>query len=422
MSDNSSTTVTMTDVDINEILGTPGAESVMTPSGNKEEAKPNLFTTKPVDMSFIENDDNDDDDAAKAAAAATASASSTAGAADTKGAATGNEGIDALQDLLDEGDKTGRPKVSKDAMIELTKKLIESKKLIPFDDEKPIEKYTVQDFEELLEANMAENDRKVREEVPREFFDNLPPELKIAAKYYADGGNDLKGLFRTLAQVEEIKQLDPRDANDQEDIVRAYLHATQFGTPEDIEEEITGWKDHDELGAKANKFKPKLDAMQQQVVARQLQQQEHLRQQQQEQSKLYMDSVYNVLDPGELNGMKLDKKTQSALYAGLIQTNYPSISGRPTNQLGHLLEKYQWVEPRHDLIAEALWLLSDPEGYRSKVKEGGAKAAVEKTARMLKTEEKNKIGSSQTNDDDDDSRSSKSSGKLARPSQGFFKR
>ena len=36
MSDNSSTTVTETDLDINDILGMPGAESVMTPAGNKE--------------------------------------------------------------------------------------------------------------------------------------------------------------------------------------------------------------------------------------------------------------------------------------------------------------------------------------------------------------------------------------------------
>jgi hypothetical protein len=413
MSDNSSTTVTETDLDINDILGMPGAESVMTPAGNKEE-KPNLFTSKPVDMSFIENDDEED-------TASTGTSKAPIASSNESQTFTNSEGTDELQNLLDETDKTGRPKVSKDAMIELTKKLIEQKKLIPFDDEKPIEKYTVQDFEELLEANMQENDRKVREEVPREFFDNLPTELKIAAKYYADGGNDLKGLFRSLAQVEEIKQLDPRDPNDQEDIVRAYLHATQFGNSEEIEEEIISWKDHDQLDAKALKFKPKLDAMQQQYVARQLQQQEVLRNQQHEQSKLYMNSVYSVLDPGELNGMKLDKKTQSALYAGLIQTNYPSISGKPTNQLGHLLEKYQWVEPRHDLIAEALWLLSDPEGYRAKVKEGGAKAAIEKTARMLKTEEKNKIGSSQSYDDNDEF-TTKPSQKLSRPSQGFFKR
>ena len=75
------------------------------------------------------------------------------------------------------------------------------------------------------------------------------------------------------------------------------------------------------------------------------------------------------------------------LYNGLVQPNYPSISGKPTNMLGHLLEKYQYVEPRHDLIAEALWLLADPEGYKSKIKDQGKVAATEKTVRQLKTEQ-----------------------------------
>jgi hypothetical protein len=66
--------------------------------------------------------------------------------------------------------------------------------------------------------------------------------------------------------------------------------------------------------------------------------------------------------------------------------------------LGHLLEKYQFVEPRHDLIAEALWLLADPDGYKSKIKDQGGKAVVEKTVRQLKTEEARKISSSVSDD------------------------
>jgi hypothetical protein len=418
--ENGTTTVTTVDVDINDILGTPGAEQVMLPGndGKKPVEKPSIFTAKPVDMSFLDNDDDDDQ-------------GGTGGNDDPdpdkgdpekdKGNPNPNPDID-LSDLDNpEGDKGGRPKMDKNAMIELTKQLIESKQLIPFDDDKPIEKYTVQDFKELFEANMTEKERKLREEVPLEFFDNLPEELQVAAKYYADGGTDFKTLFRTLAQVEEVRQLDPQRENDQEQIVRAYLHATQFGTSEEIEEEINSWKDRDELGAKAQKFKPKLDAMQQQIVGRQLQQQENLRKQQQQQAKMYMDNVYKVLEPGELNGLKLDKKTQSMLYAGLVQPNYPSISGRPTNLLGHLLEKHQYVEPNHALIAEALWLLSDPEGYRNKVRENGKKDATEKAVRMLKSEEAKKAGSSVVSDDDDET-AKRAGQKLQRPSQNFFKR
>jgi hypothetical protein len=197
-----------------------------------------------------------------------------------------------------------------------------------------------------------------------------------------------------------MRSLDPSDDYDQQEIARQYLYATQFGTPEEIEAEIQDWLDLGKLEQKANQFKPKLDKMQEEIVARQLAEQELKKEQQEQAAKVYTDNVYNTLVTGELGGIKLDKKIQSLLYSGLVQPNYPSISGRPTNLLGHLLEKYQFVEPRHDLIAEALWLLADPDGYKGRVRDQGTKQAVEKTVRQLKTEESRKLTSSISHEDD----------------------
>ena len=191
-----------------------------------------------------------------------------------------------------------------------------------------------------------------------------------------------------------MRQLDPSDEYDQAEISRQYLYATGFGTPEEIEAEIQDWKDLNRLEQKANQFKPKLDAMQEEIVSRQLAEQEYKKQQQAEQAKAYQENVYTTLAGGNIGGLKLDKKVQGLLFSGLVQPNYPSISGKPTNLLGHLLEKYQFVEPRHDLIAEALWLLADPEGYKGKVRDQGSKKAVEDTVRKLKTEESRKLTSS----------------------------
>ena len=284
--------------------------------------------------------------------------------------------------------------------------MIEEGTLMPFDDDKPLEEYTTKDFRELFEANFQDREARIRENTPREFFQALPEELQYAAKYVADGGQDLKGLFRTLAQVEEIRELDPDDERDQAEIARQYLWATNFGTAEEIEAEIQDWQDLDRLAQKANQFKPKLDRMQEEIIARQLQEQEYKKQQQTQQARLYTDNVYNTLSVGELGGIKLDRKTQGLLYSGLVQPNYPSISGKPTNLLGHLLEKYQFVEPRHDLIAEALWLLADPNGYKNKVRDQGGKQATEKVVRQLKTEQSRKIASSNTNQDEEAERRS----------------
>jgi len=380
------TTIEQVDIDLDSLLGTPGADNIMLP----EEKKPSMFTTNKLDTTFLDKPSSDDDDNDE-------SKKQTAQFADVlKDIDPGDAslGSDAIIDTDEQKKSPGRSKIAKDGTVELVKKLIDSGKIVPFDDDKAIEDYSISDFEELIEANFTERENQVRESTPQEFFQSLPEELQVAAKYVADGGQDLKGLFKVLAQVEETMQLDPENGSDQERIVREYLLATNFGTPDEIDEEIDSWKDRDELEAKANKFKPKLDAMQARVVQQKLAQQEDMRRKQAVQAQKYMSNVYDTLKPGEINGVKLDRRTQEMLYSGLVQPNYPSISGRPTNMLGHLLEKYQYVEPRHDLIAEALWLLADPDSYKNKIREQGAKVSTEKTAKLLKTEETRKTTAS----------------------------
>jgi hypothetical protein len=270
------------------------------------------------------------------------------------------------------------------------------------------------DVEELWKANVDNLKQEVASSTPAEFFDSLPEELQYAAKYVMDGGQDLKGLFSALAQVEQVRDLDPLQTNDQEYIVRSYLQATNFGSAEEIEEELTSWKDIGALEKKAKQFKPKLDAMQEKIVQYHVEQQEAMKQQQEQAADAYMQNVFEALRPAEINGLRLDKKTQAQLYTGLVQPQYPSISGRPTNQLGHLLEKYQFVEPNYPLIAEALWLLSNPEEYRGSLMKQGKNTAIEQTVRQLKTEQGRRISSSVVEPDEAPRRTQSSSVKPQR--------
>ena len=403
------TTVETVDIDIESILN-PGADSVMIPS---EDKKNTLFTRNAEDISFLDKpavtDKSDDEDDAKKDD-------------DSKkeGPVVTSDEINKMIEDDDTSKKTGRPKTDKEGLIELANKLIEKKQLIPFEDDKPIEEYTLKDFEDLFEANAQEKERQLREKVPGEFLNALPPEMQYAADYVMRGGKDLKGLFRSLAVVEEVRALDPTNESDQRQIVRSYLQATNFGDTEEIEEEINGWDDRNELEAKANKFKPKLDAMSEKQVQAQLHKQEQMRQQQAEQSQLYMDNIYKTLEPSEINGLKLDKKTQNLLFAGLVQPNYQSVSGKQTNLLGHLLEKYQFVEPNHGLVAEALWLLADPDGYKDKVRQVTKKEVITDTVRKLKSEESKKLASH--SEPEDDQKTTPQVKGIPRPSQNFFKR
>lgn len=396
------TTVDQADVNIDEIFGMPGAESVMLPT--IEDKAKTIFSKENIDTSFIDKSTSNEEVVKKEEV---------------------EETIAELDNLIsqeeDAGNK-GRPKVDKSGLAELAIKMIEEGSLVPFDDDKPLEEYTTKDFRELFEANFQERENAVRESTPKEFFKALPEELQVAAKYVADGGQDLKGLFRTLAQVEEMYDLDTTNEYDQAEIARQYLYATNFGTPEEIESEVQDWHEMGKLEQKAQQFKPKLDRMQEEIVARKLAEQEYKKEQQAVQAKAYQDNVYNTLSVGELGGIKLDKKVQGLLFSGLVQPNYPSISGKPTNLLGHLLEKYQFVEPRHDLIAEALWLLADPDGYKGKVKEQGSKQAVEKTVRQLKTEQARKITSSVNDDREYDSKTKTSKPQKTLSRTNMFKR
>lgn len=412
------TSVQNIEADIDALLAQPGAESVMTPEKKNEEAKPNLFSRKDVDLKFLDTNlqnqttGNEEDEEKKKAAAEAA----------RKKLEEEQEAIDSIKHLGSPGEEDtnapGRKKTSKEGLVELTKKLIEKKMIVPFEDDKALEEYTLQDFEELFEANDKNRRDELEEEVPKRFIASLPDKLKYAAKYVQDGGTDLTGLFSALAESERVEQLDTSEEAGAEAIVRQYLQATNFGDDNEIQEEIDSWKDRGELEAKADKFKPKLNSLKEQSIQYKLRQQEQLRNQQQERAKEYMKDVYELLEPGSLNGIKLDKKTQGLIYSGLTQANYQSVSQRPTNLLGHLLEKYQFVEPRHDLIAEVLWHLADPEGFKAKIKEAGSTAANIETARRLKTAQASKTVSSS---EEEEETQGKTKG-LKRPGPGFFKR
>ena len=161
--------------------------------------------------------------------------------------------------------------------------------------------------------------------------------------------------------------------------------------------------------------------MQEKVIAQKLEEQEMKKKQQEQASAHYMQNVYDTLKDGTINDIKIDKKTQAMLYNGLVQPAYPSVSGKNTNLLGHLLEKYQFVEPNYSLISEALWLLQDPKGYKEKIMSKGAQQNIEQTVRKLKTEQSNRTSNSLGTKETEPVRKSKPGKKLQR-TNNIFKR
>lgn len=384
----SATAVEEVDFDnLDDLLGIPSAGSVISGGG---EVKPNVFKSDKVDMKFLDeisDDDTDslqDPDVAKQVVAAIVDEPLTATADD-----------DDSDDPAAQGKNPGgRPKLVKDAMVEATKRLVDKGILQPFAKEdgtleKPIEDYTVDDFEELIQANIDSQTNEVAANAPVQLFQQLPEEVQAVVHYALNGGQDIKAVFSQLARAQETFDLDVSKEEDQEVIARQYLNLSGFGSAEEIEDEINVLKDRGDLGKYAERYKPKLDAQQAQVIEKRLQDQQAAQTRKAQMEKKYHDVVYNTLNSNNLNGIPLNNKVQTMLYYGLTDNSkYQDSKGNPTNALGYLLEQHQFGEKANpSLVAEALWLLADPVQYRNSIKQIGVNTANANTARQLRTEE-----------------------------------
>lgn len=286
--------------------------------------------------------------------------------------------------------KGGRPKLVKDAMVEAANRLIEKGVLAPFDDGKALADYTVDDFEELIQANIESKITTVAQEAPIELFKTLPEDVQAVVKYALDGGQDTKAVFNQLAKVHETFELDVDVEEDQESIIRQWYNALgTYDTIEELEDEINLIKDRGDLKKYAERYKPKLDAKQADIVQEKLKEQQQAKVRKEKAREQYSNTVIKTLQTANLNGIPLNEKVQNMLYYGLTDsTRYQTAEGKPTNALGFLLEQHQFgANPNFSLVAEALWLLADPQNYKDSIKKTVEKATNEKTARLLRTEQ-----------------------------------
>jgi len=407
--------------DLDNLLGMPGADSVITPT----EEKPSFFTKDSVDMSFLDKDNEVEEATISETTEETTEepTAETTTEEPTEKTETFDNLVKEVDGIINEDSDTniGRPKLDKEGMDQLVKELVKEELVVPFEGEENFKDYTLNDYKELIKANFDNKQSEYSKSLPHEFKNHLPPELQYAADYVFNGGEDLKGLFNYLAKAEEVKDFNTDTEKGQESIIKEYLYATKYGNEEEIQEQTEEWKDLGKLEEKAGKFKPKLDKMQEQIVQRKVADQEAKQKQQEEASYHYMTSVYDTLKDGKVGEIDINSKIQNMLYAGLVQPNYPSISGKPTNLFGHLIEKYQFVEPNHGIIAEALWLLADPNGYKDQIRSVAKNQEVQNTVRKLKTEQSSRSASAYAEESSSSDKRSTKQG-IQKPNKNFFER
>jgi hypothetical protein len=271
--------------------------------------------------------------------------------------------------------------------------LFDNKVIVPFDDDKTIDEYSAKDLQELLEANFADRDSTTEKKVKTDLYESLPAQVKTVLNYIEQGGTDISGIMSAVLRGEQIQQMDVNA--DSHELVRQYLKLENKKWDDaKIETVIQSYEDIGKLEMWGEIAKEKLQEITDKDVADALQSQTERKDEALKIRKQFTENVYQALEKGELNGIKIDKTLQGFLYKELTNSNYTSYTGRPTNLLGHLLEQHQFSkEPRYDLIAEATWLLSKPEEYRESVRKQIVTENTKDVVRKLKTEESRTLSS-----------------------------
>lgn len=329
--------------------------------------------------------------------------------------------IDELTNLKDEIVDAGRGDL--DDLREIVKELVDKGKLVPFEGDKDISEYSKQELKELLEANIEEIKNSTSESVLERFIDSLPEELQALIEYHIEGGKDIYEILKVIGKDAEVFQLDPTDEKDAERIVAYYMKNKLGLSDDEIEEEIDLYKKAGKLTLKAEKFYDETKKMQKEELDKRIKEQEEIKRQIEEKLEFFQKGIRKVVLSGKLSNLEVDKQKLKELEQGITQSSFDSITGKKTNLLGHLIEKYAFVEPNHELLLEALWLLKNPEEYKKHLIAVGEKKATTDTIRKLKTSSER----STTGQDDMDATTSKKlirrqSSQRENPKDWFFKR
>jgi hypothetical protein len=293
---------------------------------------------------------------------------------------------DTMTTLLEEAATAAEGKTPVTQSPTVLSKLIEQGALFAFDDGKKPEEYDEKETEDLILANLEDARNQGREEALSE----LPEEVNYLVEYVKAGGTDITGTLSMLGQVREQRELDIANPDHHEMIVRNYM-ILKDEPDEVIDTDIAALKDRKgAMEAKAKIVKPLLDKiLKDEADAHLKDQQEHSRKVAENRTK-FTASVKATVDKGEINGIKLEPKVRASLMEGLVSMSHQSVNGRPTNLMGKLLEEYTSTKPNLELVVEALYLLSNPEEYRAKVRQTGANTEAEKNRKLLKQAEADK--------------------------------
>jgi len=268
--------------------------------------------------------------------------------------------------------------------------LIDKGVLAGFEDDSAVK--SKEDLEKLIKGNKEQWVEETRLQTLKDEYEGLPEQVRLIVDYAKQGGQDFKSLFGLLSKNEEIRSYDVEKAEDQRAIIRNYYSAQDWSEDE-IEEEIISLVEAEKLKSQAERLKPKLDKINQELIEDQKEQQKYIETERTKAQQFFVGNVVDTLKKGKLGDLTLSKEDQQDIYKALVSETYQSFGGN-TNRLGALLDKIQYIEPNYELLAKITMYLSDPVAFEEKIRTGVTTEVAAKTVKKIKIDQnKQKIGS-----------------------------
>lgn len=260
-----------------------------------------------------------------------------------------------LKDTLEKANKVEN-KEQYDDLLEEVKSLIKEGKLLPYDNDKDIDEYSIDEIKNLI----IDNIENAKENAVIEFVGDLPEPVQLAIKYAIDGGQDLSSVLRLVADAMEGKNI--LSGLSDRDILKTWLKMKGI-EEEESESLINSYEKKGILKDKLEQAKEELEKSLYSDLENKVNSQEQNNKKKDEMYREYVSSV-----EASISKMNIDKKLKKELYDGLTALNYELPNGSKTNKLYYLLYKKQFEDKDIDTVVEALWLLSDPEKYKTHIR------------------------------------------------------
>lgn len=231
----------------------------------------------------------------------------------------------------------------------------------------------------LLEHNLELRDRKTL----GDFVESVSPLTQRILSYDLNKGENLEGFLRTIIEENSIKSLKVENEYDREKIVRLWYNDEDY-TPEEIEEKIEELKASSLLEKEASRVKPKLDARAEAIAKQEEENQAALRKMELQREEQFFNKVEELVSTGKVGNLNLSKETAQKVMTLLllkdVKVRLPQGKEVKMNYLDAEIMRHKYSNQGNpELLIQAAYLLSDPEGFYKQF------------ANAAKTEEVNKF-------------------------------